>query len=854
MAKNTSLQLIRLLKLAGLCLGIWGLSSSSALAQVCNNDPQLQAKIQQLNSFDREQLDQVQEQIATQYGAKAVDCLVNLIGDESKNLQHRIQAIWTLSAMGADAKSSVPDLVSVVKNGDDALSLAAINVLGNLSVEGVSLREQDPSILNVLVAEFQPNRPLNLRIAALTTLNNMGAESVDIVSDLIAILADPELEIKILTVDVLYRIGPAAANSVSPLINLLQHTNDIELQTAIIGTLGTIGFAAQPAIPELKTFLADPDQQVRSAAAKSLNQIANALANSANDSEQLPTSELRETIRHLEESLQTLKENANQFDVEDVASIQRSLVELQREQAKREWAVLKHPVAIVLEVYMLLFAISLMLLLFLPTALLRLNYLLRPFTLTIPTPFGGISLSAQQLVLVKFFNSHPRVLDAWVEARIDKAKDRFAHKSTVQERQIYVPLPVVLNDRTATDLKPTDLKATFAQNRWRLLIWGEGGIGKTTLACQIAQWAMAVSATDRPCVHRMLPVLIEEGLDSPVGQDKQPLLEVICGQLQNLLDETDAIDEELLLNLLKYQRLLVIVDRFSEMSQTARLQIQPSLSSFPVNALLVTSRMREPLNQSVDTTIMPLGIVRDRLSDFVSLYLLQQGKSYLFNDGDRHEACVRLSQMVGQRSLTVLLAKLYLDQLIAFKSIALDSVAAQLSAQLFEASPNNIPDLILYYLNRLNQSVTENRLENELVQQDAKLIAWECLQRTYRPDWIKRQTALTTLGGDNAAARLNYLQDRLNIVKASASGDRVRISLDPVAEYLAAMRVIELYGVDENAWRGFFDQVDARLGAAVAIQGFLSALEDYCLSLGKDDVISALILTELDQRFLPPNV
>ena len=348
-----------------------------------------------------------------------------------------------------------------------------------------------------------------------------------------------------------------------------------------------------------------------------------------------------------------------------------------------------------------------------------------------------------------------------------------------------------------------------------------------------------------------MPTLISRGDAALANQERQPLLEVIRGQLQNLIDETDPIDEELLVNLLKYQRLLVIVDRFSEMSQTARLQIQPSLPNFPVNALLVTSRIREPLNQSVDTTIMPLGIVPDCLSDFISLYLLQQGKSHWFNDSDRHEACLRLSHMVGQRPLTVLLAKLYLDQLIAIKSAALDSVALQLNTQLFEASPSNIPDLILYYLNCLNQNVMENRLENEVVQQDAKLIAWECLQRTYHPDWIRRQTALLALGEDNAATRLDYLCDRLNIVKASAAGDKIRMSLDPVAEYLAAMQLVELCGNDENAWKAIFEQISTRLNGTTATYGFLSALKDYCVSLGEDDRTRDFILIELEQLLSP---
>ena len=48
-------------------------------------------------------------------------------------------------------------------------------------------------------------------------------------------------------------------------------------------------------------------------------------------------------------------------------------------------------------------------------------------------------------------------------------------------------------------------------------------------------------------------------------------------------------------------------------------------------------------------------------------YLTHRGKSDLFTDSEFHDACRRLTEMVGERDLSVLLANLYAEQLIVSK-------------------------------------------------------------------------------------------------------------------------------------------------------------------------------------------
>jgi hypothetical protein len=337
---------------------------------------------------------------------------------------------------------------------------------------------------------------------------------------------------------------------------------------------------------------------------------------------------------------------------------------------------------------------------------------------------------------------------------------------------------------------------------------------------------MADDENDRLTQHKMLPVLIEQELDLATSEGKSPLLATIQGQLQDLTNTSQPISEEFLERLLRDRRILVIVDHFSEMSEATRKEIRPESPNFPVNALIVTSRFEENLGHVTKTIIKPMRIAGNRLSSFMEAYLTQQGKRDLFTDSEFFDACSRLSQMVGQRNITALLAKLYAEQLMSAKVEEVRETNLHL--------PDNIPNLMLSYLNELNRSVTGNdKLSDRNIHQDAKAIAWECLQQHLRPAPIKRQVALAALGGENAETRLNYLEQRLRLIQTIGAGqDQIHFALDPLAEYLAGLHVIERFGTNENAWQMFIQKTKQIPGGADSVRGFLFALKDCYLCQG----------------------
>jgi hypothetical protein len=153
--------------------------------------------------------------------------------------------------------------------------------------------------------------------------------------------------------------------------------------------------------------------------------------------------------------------------------------------------------------------------------------------------------------------------------------------------------------------------------------------------------------------------------------------------------------------------------------------------------------------------------------------------------------------------------------------------------------PETIPDLMLQYLNELNRK--EPKLDDRSVHAAAKKIAWECLRQTFRPSPASVEAILQTLGGNSEAeARLDYMEKKLHLVQCLGTGrDRVKFSLDPLAEYLAGLYILEKNGDSEQRWQEFLGQVDGVTGAPGAINGFLLAVRDCCLAKAREAGISS---------------
>ncbi|WP_377477339.1 MAG: HEAT repeat domain-containing protein [Microcoleus anatoxicus] len=787
----------------------------------------------------------------------AVPQLVSLLKDSDAGV--RSSAASALGKIGAEAKNVVPQLLPLLKDSDANVRSSASESLGNIGAEAKNvvpqllplLKDSDPdvrrsavSVLESMGAEAKTALPqlvpllkdsdANVRSNAASVLGSMGAEAKIAVPQLVPLLKDSNPDVRRSAVSVLGSMGAEAKTAVPQLIPLLKDS-DQYMRNYAADALGSMGAEAKTAVSQLIPLLKDSDLYVRRSATYALVRIALSLQSKAKT---LTPSELNQAVSNLESALKILEqskpERRDEFYLHssdsktNIANLRIYINVLKAEQNAKLFKLISQNQWVAAAIIYLIFFPSLWfaILRLRPLWLLRINNALKPYEFKLPETLGGAPVRTRDLTFFSCFLYRPRVLDAWVSAHIKTVREQFSTNETVKNRATYIPVAFELDDKKVPELRREDLQSIFTKKRICLLIWGEGGIGKTSIACQIADRAMAADKSKRLCKHLMIPILIEE-LESEFLAAKHPFLEAISGQLKSISNHPTSIERELLQHLLQQRRILVITDHFSEMAETTQKEINPNSSDFPVNALVVTSRLDSTMRNVPKTTIHPLRIEGSELSAFMEKYLDKLGKLHLFNGSQFHYVCGDLAKLLEEiriqgRSTTVLFAKLYADVLIA----KMEGVKDQ-------NLPQNIPDLMLEYVKQLNRDVAENKLTNRTVYEDAQLLAWECLKLTYRPASTKIKdaiNALSILNSQNAEQRLNYLEDKLHLLQTNLpSQENVRFVLDPVAEYLAGLHLVETYDDNESKWRDFLIDADF-LNAPEAIKGFMFAVRDCYLA------------------------
>jgi hypothetical protein len=91
----------------------------------------------------------------------------------------------------------------------------------------------------------------------------------------------------------------------------------------------------------------------------------------------------------------------------------------------------------------------------------------------------------------------------------------------------------------------------------------------------------------------MIPVFLEENFAHTLEKDTSPFIQSVREKLQVL--DLEPPPEEMIAQLLRRKRLLVIIDGLSELDEETRANIRPANPDFPAHALLVTSRKEETM-------------------------------------------------------------------------------------------------------------------------------------------------------------------------------------------------------------------------------------------------------------------
>jgi hypothetical protein len=227
-----------------------------------------------------------------------------------------------------------------------------------------------------------------------------------------------------------------------------------------------------------------------------------------------------------------------------------------------------------------------------PLFLFKLNEKLGRRTIGIKI-FVDFKISLAHFLWLTPFHYRNRTLDALVEKALTTARKKFTALETVAAREIHLETPITINGENIAQPSFKDFQAIWAKKRFCLIIWGEGGSGKTSLACYLARMSMADNPELRLSQHSMIPILIEYDLNLKVETDRHPLLEAIRKQLE-LMTGIEEIPPSLLYHMLRKQRILVIIDHFSELSKETQALIEPGVDpKMVINAMIVTSRLDE---------------------------------------------------------------------------------------------------------------------------------------------------------------------------------------------------------------------------------------------------------------------
>ncbi|OUL28566.1 HEAT repeat domain-containing protein [Nostoc sp. 106C] len=569
-----------------------------------------------------------------------------------RNVQVRASAVYALGAIGSDASAAVPSLVNLLKDKkqDVVVRAKAANSLGNADLKASLNRKAVPALISAL--QEQKPEAYFLRANAALALGYMGSEPTvakDAVQPLIIALKDKNTLVSSSAANALGLMGSNAKDAISKLIEVEKEKNqNVQFRTDVINALGKIasdpkvagskrivsvlisilkdgkdetyvrqsaayalgkvGLESEEAVPALIQVVEDSleDKPVRKYAASSLQEFFKNQAYqdpTKNKEKSLPFGGCKQLLiiwngQNAANVLEKSNEKEKLFlEEEKEVKWYLQILNLQLQFLIFSW-IQKNPLVLVIILYLLLLPCVWIFIFWLnPLGLFYIKQAFNRFKgIDLPASLsGGFKVTIDILSFIsflEFFCYRPRVFDKWVSNQYKLFNKNFL--TLVKKFDNYEPIAVELDSTSVTNLTIKELQPIFSKKISCLVIQGEGG---TKLAYQLAKWAMSKDKNERLCKHLMLPVLITDfELNLENKANEKPFINAISGQIKDLVEATDSILPELLDQLLKQRRVLVIVDvdAFREMSDDKILEIKNQLSQldFPVNALVITSRTK----------------------------------------------------------------------------------------------------------------------------------------------------------------------------------------------------------------------------------------------------------------------
>ncbi|MBR0689855.1 hypothetical protein JQ594_28355 [Bradyrhizobium manausense] len=153
-----------------------------------------------------------------------------------------------------------------------------------------------------------------------------------------------------------------------------------------------------------------------------------------------------------------------------------------------------------------------------------------------------------------------------------------------------------------------------------------------------------------------------------------------------------------------------------------------------------------------------------------------------------------------------------------------------------------MPEIFVDYLRRLNTTTGTyvQKVPDPAFVEAAQIAATVSLGKKFVPGDFLASEVLEVLSKEGFESQAQLLLDQLvgaGVIERRAPGGYVllRFSLDPAAEYLAAIRqIIKLRSADSKRWRGYLATLRKVDGYPSAIEGYLNAFANCYGSLRQE--------------------